>query len=412
MSGEILFLSHRMPFPPDRGDKIRSHHVLRRLARQGPVHVATFADDERDISEEVELAAIARSYRLVRRVKPLIVAGLQSLLKRQPVSLPAFHSAELTDYVIQVLAERPISAIYAFSGQMGQYIPDSFEGRVIYDFVDVDSAKFEAYADKARGVERWLYAREGRLLRLEERRLARRSDVSLLVSFEEAALFRGRLAEGEREACDVRTLRNGIDSRHFDPAQIEPAAELAAKPGPRLLFSGQMDYAPNVEAALRAVDRLLPLVRARLPQATLHIVGRNPVEELLAQHGKDGVYVWGAVDDMRSYIAAADVALIPLDIARGVQNKVLEAMAMALPVVLTSEAATGIGAQDGRHLLIADTDEGLADHVISLAQDPARASAVGHEARRFVVDTLSWQATLAPLVDLLADCAPGSRDAA
>ncbi|HQN55177.1 MAG TPA: glycosyl transferase family 1, partial [Novosphingobium sp.] len=190
MTNEILFLSHRMPFPPDRGDKIRSHHVLKRLAGLAPVHVATFADDDRDIAEEVELAALARSYRLVRRVKPLVFAGVESLLRRQPVSLPAFHSAELADYIARILRERPIGTIYVFSGQMGQYIPDDFAGEVIFDFVDVDSAKFEAYAERDNGLRRWINAREGRLLAAEEARLARRAGVSLLVSSEEAALFR------------------------------------------------------------------------------------------------------------------------------------------------------------------------------------------------------------------------------
>ncbi|WP_296680965.1 TIGR03087 family PEP-CTERM/XrtA system glycosyltransferase [Novosphingobium sp.] len=412
MSGDILFLSHRMPFPPDRGDKIRSHHVLRKLATLGPVHVATFADDDRDIAEEVELASIARSYRLIRRVKPLIVAGLQSILRHQPVSIPAFYSSEIAAYVAQVIAEHGISVIYAFSGQMGQYIPDDFDGQVIFDFVDVDSAKFDAYADKANGLRRWLFSREARLLAAEEIRLARRVDVSLLVSFEEAELFRERLPSGARDQCDVRALRNGIDSRFFDPAAVVPAPDLSKYPGPRLLFAGQMDYAPNVEAALRVINRLLPAIRARLPDTTFHIVGRNPDEELLNHSGKGGVVVWGGVDDMRSYLAAADLALVPLEIARGVQNKVLEAMAMALPVVATGDAAMGIGAQDGRHLLIADSDQDLIDEVISLATDGQRRTLIGAEARRFVLNHLSWQATLTPLVDMLSAPPTSARDVA
>ncbi|MFC0589099.1 TIGR03087 family PEP-CTERM/XrtA system glycosyltransferase [Novosphingobium aquiterrae] len=412
MSGEILFLSHRMPFPPDRGDKIRSHHVLRKLATLAPVHVATFADDERDIAEEVELASIARSYRLVRRVKPLIVAGMQSLMRRQPVSVPAFSSAEIAKYVAAVLAEHPISMIYAFSGQMGQFIPASFTGKVVFDFVDVDSAKFEAYADEASGIRRWLFEREGRLLAHEEARIAARSDVSLLVSSEEAALFRLRLPAEQAADCDVRTLRNGIDSRFFDPAIVSAASAMAASPGPRLIFVGQMDYAPNVTAALRVIDRLLPAIRETLPKATFHIVGRNPDEQLVEYHGKNGVFVWGGVDDIRAYLAAADLALIPLEIARGVQNKVLEAMAMSLPVVLTSQAATGIGAVDGEHLAIADSDEDLVDRVTALLAHPRQALTLGHEARNYVVEKMSWQAALAPLVDLVSDPAAEPRHAA
>lgn len=412
MTGEILFLSHRMPFPPDRGDKIRSHHILRKLATMAPVHVATFADDERDIAEEVELAAVARSYRLVRRVKPLIFAGIQALMRRQPVSVPAFSSSEIAQYVAALLAERPISTIYVFSGQMGQFIPAGFTGRVIFDFVDVDSAKFEAYADRATGLKQWLFAREAKLLSAEEARLAKQADVSLLVSAEEAELFRARLPLDLRPVCDVRALSNGTDSRYFDPGLVQAAPAMAASPGPRLIFAGQMDYAPNVDAALRVIDRLLPKVRQTLPKATFHVVGRNPVEELVERHGENGVFVWGGVDDIRTYLAAADLALIPLEIARGVQNKVLEAMAMALPVVVTGDAATGIGALDGKHFMVGDSDDELVERVTALLAHPRQGVALGLEARRFVVENLGWQAALAPLAELLSDDAVVARHAA
>ncbi len=412
MSNEVLFLSHRMPFPPDRGDKIRSHHILKRIAGLAPVHVATFADDERDIAEEVELAAVAQSYRLVRRTKPLILAGIQSLIKRQPTSLVAFQSPEIANYVAKVLRERPIATIYIFSGQMGQYVPADFTGRVICDFVDVDSAKFQAYAERYGGLKHWVNAREAVMLGAEEARLAQRADLSLLVSAEEAALFRARLSPEDLAASDVRALRNGIDSRFFDPAVVKPEARMLECEGPRLIFTGQMDYTPNIEAALRVAERLLPLIRQTLPKATFHIVGRNPSEELLACHGKGGCHVWGAVDDIRTWLAAADLALVPLELARGVQNKVLEAMAMSLPVVLTPAAACGIGGSEGTHFAVADSDAELADRATALLSHPRQGWALGQEARRFVVDELSWQATLAPLAAMLARDGAARRNAA
>jgi polysaccharide biosynthesis protein PslH len=412
MSNEVLFLSHRMPFPPDRGDKIRSHHILKRIAGLAPVHVATFADDERDIAEEVELAALVQSYRLVRRVKPLVLAGIQSLLTRQPTSLVAFHNSEIASYVEKVLRERPIATIYVFSGQMGQYVPSDFAGKVICDFVDVDSAKFEAYAERTTGLTHWVNAREARMLGAEERRLARRADISLLVSAEEAALFRARLAPEDLAASDVRALKNGIDSRFFDPAAVKPEPRLLECEGPRLIFTGQMDYAPNIEAALRAIDRLLPLIRQTMPRASFHVVGRYPSDELRDRHGKAGVHIWGGVEDIRTWLAAADMALVPLEIARGVQNKVLEAMAMALPVVLTPGAACGIGGGDGQHYSVADSDTELADRATALLSHPRQGWALGLEARRFVVDELSWQATLAPLAGMLARDSVVRRDAA
>jgi polysaccharide biosynthesis protein PslH len=412
MSNEVLFLSHRMPFPPDRGDKIRSHHILKRIAGLAPVHVATFADDERDIAEEVELAALVQSYRLVRRVKPLLFAGIQSLIKGLPASLPAFHNPEIASYVTQILKERPIATIYVFSGQMGQYVPEDFAGRVICDFVDVDSAKFEAYAARGSGLHRWVNAREARLLCAEEARLARRADLSLLVSAEEAALFSARLGPDDLAASDVRPLKNGIDGRFYDPVAVKPEPRLLASEGPRLIFTGQMNYAPNVAAALRAIDRLMPLIRQTLPKATFHVVGRQPTHALLDRHGTNGCHVWGGVEDIRTWLAAADLALVPLEIARGVQNKVLEAMAMSLPVVLTPAAACGIDGADGQHFVVAEHDEELADRATALLSHPRQARSLGHEARRFVLDEMSWQATLAPLSAMLARDAAIRRNAA
>lgn len=394
---EILFLSHRIPFPPDRGDKIRSHHILRRLARIAPVHVATFADDDADMVEEAELATLAKSYKLVRRSLPLLLAGIQGLLRNEPVSLPAFYSSELARYVREVLATRDIGAIYVFSGQMGQYVPEEFAGRLIVDFVDVDSAKFDAYAHKHSGPERWVHRREGKLLHREEVRLALRADHNLLISREEADLFASRLSPIERDAIAVDVMGNGIDSDFFNPERVLPEPKLAGMSRQRLIFTGQMDYPPNIDAVLRTAKRILPRVRNQLPGATFHVVGRNPPEDVLELDGKDGIHVWGRVEDMRCWLAAADLAVVPLEIARGVQNKVLEAMAMRLPVVLSSGAATGIPAQDGSEFLVADRDEEIATKIIGLLKNPGRAAAIGTAARRFVVEKQSWQAALAPL---------------
>lgn len=408
--GEILFIAHRLPFPPDRGDKIRSHHILKALAKLAPVHVATFADDEADFAEEASLSAFAASYCLRRRSKPLALAAVQALASAQPVSLTAFHDRALAAYVADVLATRPISAIYVFSGQMGQYVPKTFTGRLVLDLVDVDSAKFEAYARKRSGPMSWVETREARLLAAEEARLAARAAVTLLVSPAEASLFRSRLPAGHY--AYVRALGNGIDCIGYDPAMVAPEPRMLASIGPRLIFTGQMDYAPNVDAVRRVIDRILPAVRAVRPDATFHVVGRSPPADLRAQHGENGCHVWGRVDDIRPWLAAATHALIPLEIARGVQNKVLEAMAMALPVVVSGEAATGISACDGEHFVVAESDAALAKAVLALLDEPVRARALGLAARNFVLDHASWDAELDPLAAIMAGPGGAQRDAA
>jgi sugar transferase (PEP-CTERM/EpsH1 system associated) len=407
--GEILFISHRIPFPPDRGDKIRSHHILKALAAIAPVHVATFADDERDDRFETDLADLAASYRLVHRRKPLAVAGGQALASGRPLSLVAFHDPRLETYVREVLAQRPIEAIYVFSGQMAQYVPEDFRGRVVADLVDVDSAKFEAYAAKGRGFRSWMEKREARLMRAEEARICAAADVSLLVSCAEVDLLRSRLPD---RSARVKAMGNGLDSVFFDPATVAPEPRMLAHEGPRIIFTGQMDYAPNIEAATRAIERILPLVREVCVGASLHIVGRNPAPALMARSGKDGVMVWGRVDDIRPWLAAADMALVPLEIARGVQNKVLEAMAMALPVVLSPGAATGIDALDGQEFAVRESDAAMAQALLDLGRAPELAKAMGDCAREWIVDHGSWAAALSCLPDYMGVRSECSADAA
>lgn len=401
MKREILFLSHRIPFPPNRGDKIRSHHLLRRLARLAPVHVGTFADTSEDAAQEVELASLARSYRLVSRTKPLAISALQSLVSGRAISLHAFYDDALAAYVRTTLQERPIGTIVIFSGQMGQYIPGDFKGRVVADFVDVDSVKFEEYAAQRSGIAKWAYSREARLMRDEEARIARRAAVSLLISAEEAALFSSRLTPEERAEADVRVMRNGIDSDFFDPAGSLPEPALEGLAGPRLIFTGQMDYPPNVAAAVRATERIMPLVLTSFPAASFHVVGRNPTEAVKRLDGVNGTRVWGSVDDVRPWLKGADIALIPLEIGRGVQNKVLEAMAMCLPTVLTAAAATGIPADDKTHFLVADRDADLASAVGDLAADHDAARNMGCNARTFVVSRFSWSSALSDLPEIV-----------
>ncbi|KHK91159.1 TIGR03087 family PEP-CTERM/XrtA system glycosyltransferase [Novosphingobium malaysiense] len=410
--GEIMFLAHRIPFPPDRGDKIRSHHVLKGLARLAPVHVASFADDEQDYRFESDLAALAKSYRLVDRRKPLPLAGIEALASARPLSLTAFHDRRLQRYVREVLSRHPVDVIYVFSGQMAQYVPAGFRGRVVADLVDVDSAKFAAYAAKSTGFRAWMERREGRLMRAVEARIVGSSDVTLLISEAEVRLLRSRLSDTAASASKICAMGNGIDSAGFDPVRVSPEPRMLEKRAPRLIFTGQMDYAPNVEAVTRAMDRIMPLVRKFCPDATLHVVGRNPPPSLQARSGRDGIEVWGRVEDIRPWLSAADIALVPLELARGVQNKVLEAMAMQLPVVLSPEAATGIDACDGRDFLVAGSDADLADAVISLVRDPKREKRVASAARDWIVAHAGWDTALAKLPDYLGFGGRSLSDAA
>ena len=392
---EILFLAHRIPWPADRGDKIRSHHILKRLAQMGRVHVGTFADDARDIGFLGELQQLAASAHVEIRTKPQWLAGVEALASGAPVSVKSFASASMAKWVAQTIEARGITDIFVFSGQMAQYVPEDFLGRFIMDFVDVDSAKFESYAGEGNMLMRWVNAREGRKLAAFEAEIAGRADASLFVSEAEAALFR------ERSGADnVAALSNGIDTVFYDPAAkfkiLHPPF-----PDPLIIFTGQMDYRPNIEAVSDFATHAMPIIRARFPEATFAIVGRNPTQAVSDLSALPGVQVTGAVDDVRTWLGAADVVVAPLRIARGIQNKVLEAMAMAKPVVASPAAAEGIDAKSGTHFYVEADVRAEAERVCALLADTAKALAIGQAARAHVMQHYGWEAQLAPLDALM-----------
>ncbi len=392
--GEILFLAHRMPWPPDRGDKIRSHHLLKHLTGLAPVHVATFGENAQDMAHEGDLAAIVESYCLVRRTKNTVLAGTEALLSRKPVSLTAFHDGQIAQYVTKLLASGRISTIFAFSSQMAQYVPADFAGQFIMDFVDVDSAKFESYAQKAAFPMKRIYAREADLLAKFEAQVGEQADISLLVSEAEAELFKERTG---LQNPRIRALTNGINARFFDPRLVESAPQMAQENAINIVFTGQMDYLPNIEAVTWFSQEVMPLIAAQTPHAHFWIVGRAPTATVQALDGRNQTHVTGEVDDVRCWLKGADMVVAPLQIARGVQNKVLEAMAMEKPVICTSAAATGIGAEPGTHFLLADSDHGFVNQVAHLIRNRKQARALAISARRYVQDERSWPAVLAPL---------------
>jgi sugar transferase (PEP-CTERM/EpsH1 system associated) len=395
MMREILFLAHRVPWPPDRGDKIRSFHILQKLRSIAPVHVGAFADDTRDIElAEAERAGLA-SLHVELRNKPSWLSGVEALASGKPVSLTAFGSKAMQHWVDARIAGGTISHIFAFSGQMAQFVPADFGGRFVMDFVDVDSAKFESYSDEGGGLMRWVYQREGKKLAAFEAEIARRADISLFVSEAEAQLFRERSGAG-----NVHALANGIDAIFYDPAakfkKLHPVF-----PDPLIVFTGQMDYRPNIEAVADFAHNAFPAIRAAHPETTFAIVGRNPTQAVVDLSMLPGVMVTGEVPDVRTWLAGADVVVAPLRIARGIQNKVLEAMAMAKPVVTSTAAAEGICASDGQHFRIAHSVSEEADIVNALLADNDERAKIGAAARAHVLQNYSWDAQLAGLEALL-----------
>jgi sugar transferase (PEP-CTERM/EpsH1 system associated) len=397
--GDILYLVHRVPYPPDRGDKIRSFHILKKLATLAPVHLVAFADDAADLDHGAALDGLVKSRHVEIRNASKPVAGVRSLLTGKPLSLTLFDSGSMRSAVKGVLATENITTIFGFSGQMAQFVPDQLDGRrFVMDFVDMDSAKFDAYADRAGAVMERVYRREARLLGRYEQSVARRADLSTFVSHAEADLFR---TTNGLDASQVQPLENGIDLETFNRlADFVPMSPSDKGAGPLIVFTGQMDYWPNVEAVTIFAEQVMPIIRQQAPVARFAIVGRKPTDAVKALAALPGVIVTGEVPDTRSWLAAASVVVAPLRLARGVQNKVLEAMAMACPVVASPAAFEGIDAVPGTSIMVADGVQAEAKAVLTLLNDPVLAQQLGQAARAQMEALYGWDATLACLGDM------------
>ena len=400
----ILYLVHRIPYPPNKGDKIRSYHILRYLASKHEVFLGGFYDDPEDREHVDALSEFVAEFRfeyLDRR--RLARAGMRALVHGRPVTLEMFDDARLHEWVAGLQARVPLDACLVFSSSMGQYLPGGSGERLrtVVDLVDVDSEKWREYAHKSHVLlpMRFIYRREARLLQRFELDLAARADATLLVSEQERELF---LSLAERAGLEVRervfSMRNGVDTEFFDPQRSWPRPHDGK--GVHLVFTGAMDYWANVDGVEWFVREILPRIAEHRPDVRFHIVGSNPdprVRELAGEH----VNVTGRVEDVRPYLAHARLAVCPLRIARGIQNKVLEAMAMGLPVVATPEALTGIDCSVLSEFGTSRPDV-FAENVIRLLDDADLHREISATVRAHVERHFSWEASLGLLDELMA----------
>lgn len=381
--GRALLLCHRIPYPPDKGDKIRSWRLLGALAERFDVALGAFVDDPEDWRHAAFLQERCAALCLLpAKRRPGALQGARALAQGLPLSFATHRSTRMLRFVAEQRA-RGLALEVAYSGQVAGLL-DGAEAPVITDLGDVDSAKWVAYARARRGPMRWVYAREARLVARAEAAATHRGR-TFLVTPEEAAILR-RHADVSPSAIDH--YRNGVNTESFAPGAAPSALD-----GPEIVLTGAMDYAPNAEAARFFADEVLPLVRAVAPNVRFGVVGARPTPKVRAL-ASDAVLVTGRVPDVRPYLEAARVAVAPLAVARGVQNKVLEAMAMGTPVVASPGAATGTGARHDEHLLVAQGAQATSEAVLRLLREPALARRLAQAARAKVAAEDDWSATL------------------
>jgi sugar transferase (PEP-CTERM/EpsH1 system associated) len=396
---DLLFLAHRMPYPPVKGDKIRSWHILRHLAERHRVHLGCFYDDradERHIAElEKHCASVAclPIHPLLQRVK-----SLAALRSGEAMSVAYFRDPRLMQWIAETFARwRPTEAC-VFCSSMAPYLDGyRFAARVI-DMVDVDSEKWHQYADTRPWPMKAIYRREAQKLRAVEIAAANNFDYTLFSSAPEASLFLKRTG---RSTSRVLAMRNGVDYDFFDPAKAGPNPYPAGRKA--IAFTGAMDYWPNVEAARWFVAEVMTALRHRFPAFDFWIVGAHPARSLRRLACGD-VHVTGRVPDIRPYIAHADAVVAPLQIARGIQNKVLEAMAMAKPVIATPAALEGLELRVGEEVLAARNPQQFAGAIARLFSGDM--TEIGARARARIVADYGWPASLRVLDQLLAEPQP------
>ena len=391
-----LFLVHRIPFPPNKGDKIRSHHLLRYLAARYRVHLGTFIDSPDDTDYVHALDELCASHCVVtldrRSARLRSVAGF---LTGEPLTLPYYRSVELRRWVERTIVENRIGTAVVFSAAMAQYVERLPNLRVVLDLVDVDSAKWTQYSERHAWPSSFIYRREGEKLLAVERNAVERAAASVFVTRSEADLFI-RLAPEFGSRLEV--IGNGVDTIYFAPSD-DHSSPYAANEAP-IVFTGAMDYWPNIDAVSWFAREVLPGIAQQRPDARFYIVGMNPAKSVSALATDSRVIVTGTVPDVRPYLQHAAAVVAPLRVARGIQNKILEAMAMARPVVASSAAASGVTAVPGLDFETAVDSEQFCRKLLMVMR-PEVSQPMGQRARARIVADYSWERNLSAFEKLL-----------
>ncbi|AFL76065.1 TIGR03087 family PEP-CTERM/XrtA system glycosyltransferase [Thiocystis violascens] len=396
---DLLFLVHRIPYPPNKGDKIRSFHILEYLSRAYRIHLGTFIDQPSDRRYCAKVSQYCTSTWFgtlsPRRAKARSLVGF---LTGEALTLPYYRQPGLTQWIRTLRKHNRIRRVLVYSSAMAQYVlgHDFDDTRRVIDFVDVDSDKWRQYSAAKRFPMDLIYRREAARLSDFERRVADIFDASVFVSEQEAALFRQNPSQG---ASYVFGINNGVDADYFAPDPHRPTPFRGD--GQRIVFTGAMDYWANEDGADWFARQILPALRQRFPACEFFIVGMNPTDRVRQLERLPGVTVTGSVPDVRPYLQHASAVAVPLRIARGIQNKVLEAMAMGRPVVTTPQALEGINARAGREIHVAEDAGDFVEQVARLLAEGGET--MGADARRFVVSHFSWESSLPKLLELLED---------
>lgn len=388
----ILFLTQRFPFPPDRGDRIRSYQILRYLAKNHEVSLASLTDEDigelqwkmiKDLCARIDIGRIKRVQRKI--------ISMFYLPTTIPLTLPSYYSKELKEKVDRRLRGEEFDLIFIYCSSMAQYVLAYDRIPKVIDFVDADSEKWFDYARSTRFPSNLVYFREGHLLRKYERRVAQSCRHAFVTSRREKETFEQFLKD-----TPITTIQNGV---------AIPENARMGRTGSRMIFTGVMDYWPNEDAVCHFVDDIFPIILARIPESEFFIVGQKPTRRVKRLSSVKGITVTGWVPDPGKYMEEGTVFVAPIRVARGVQNKVLEAMACGLPVIATSAAADGLEAVEGRDYLLGDSPTQFAEQAVLLLQDGELRERLAMNASGYIREKHDWESNIQQMEDILVDAA-------
>ncbi len=389
----LLYVVHRVPFPPNRGDRIRSYNALKFLASRTNVWLACLADEPLDSGCLEELNMLCRNVCIEHLNPTRYIRGICSLAMGNSATEGMFYSSRLNSTIADWCQRVQFDGVVGFCSSVAPYLKQSHLNGIpkIVDLVDVDSQKFSEYAMNAKGLKKFLYRLESKRLRSLEITIGSECEGVTLVTEPEADIYRAMAPDAH-----VRAATNGIDLEYFDVH----ASTQSVKQNATCLFVGALDYLPNVNGIDWFCSNVWPSVKAKCPESKLLIVGRNPVEKVKKLADLPGVEVFGSVPDVRPYYQQASVAIAPLQIARGLQNKVLEAMAMKTAILSTPHAVEGIEI-NGSQVTVASGEDKWIESLLGLFNDQKKRDEIADAGYKFVRDHHCWEKCLQPVADLL-----------
>ncbi len=397
---KILIIAQRCPYPPNKGEKIRTFHQLKYFNECG--HDVILASPYEDDSDQKYFDELKKHHCLnvvstKLSTKPFrLISGM---LKNKALSISNFYSPNLQSEIDDILSSQEIDVIFCSASSVSEYIFRSKTyprlkplPKLIMDFMDVDSDKWAQYEKSHQWPLSAIYARESRLIAAAEANIVKTFEHCLLITQTEVDLF--QTIHGNVK--NLIAIENGLDTNTF-----YPPTNLRQTTDPYFLFAGVMDYAPNIDAVMWFIDLVWPDVKKKWPNAKFCIAGMNPSEKIKKLRLKEGIEVTGFVDDIKPFFDKTNIFIAPFRIARGVQNKVLQAFACGLPVIATSMGAEGIRYNADKDILLAGTPEQFINRIEQLISDKKFYDCISNNALKNIVNNYSWESILQPLKTLL-----------